>query len=143
MSDWRALTPEETTRVPIIFEAAEFNTASNVYYAEVKGKPLTTSRLEDPWSFSDTGEPITVEEFLDLLPGSRLLDNFNPIKCTGTFRGKNVRWSRSKDKFVYKNNHPVDFSITQEEEEVSQVLESATEAVSSTLTQISQTHSTP
>jgi hypothetical protein len=87
----------------------------NLIYA-----PSTTG----PWRFDTNNTLVLPEHLEELYPNISLIQNLNGSNLTGTWKDKNVQWSRSRAHWQYFNGAPVRFT---EEEEVTATLDTTLE----------------
>src|SRR5712672_335943 len=138
--DNRPLTKEETDLLPFDFlnayYAAPDSTNTSYYFARWHGRLAYSIDLNRGWCYEDDDTDITLDHWEDHYPGFRYLNNHRvaPYLC-GTHNGRSVRWSRSQHHWEYLNHRPVDFSH-EEEEQVTELLESATLSTSRALSSL-------
>jgi hypothetical protein len=89
-----------------------------------------------PWQFlhdDESATAVTEQDWENVHLGySRIyITTNNRQELVGTYNEKDVRWSKSKNSFIYRNNHRVDFSKTNDsdEEQVSSLLEASLQSV--------------
>jgi hypothetical protein len=107
-----------------------------LYSAIWQGKPVVGETTFGPWEFlhdNQSRERVTEQHWDEVHPGFSRVDvtTNTPHELSGTYNGKEVRWSRSKNSFIYRNNHRVDFSKhdDSDEEQVSSLLEASLQSV--------------
>src|SRR6202789_993161 len=126
--------------------------AANLHYGFTPNRILTDPNLDDflvystfwneqplvgdstcgPWAFLHPDQstvPVTNDDWEKAHPGFShitVTENSTP-RLEGTYKGKTVRWSRSKNSFIYGNFHCVTF--TDEEEEVSSLLDASIQPI--------------
>jgi hypothetical protein len=107
-----------------------------LYSAIWQGKPVVGETTFGPWEFlhdDQSRERVTEQHWDEVHPGFSRVDvtTNTPHELSGTYNGKEVRWSRSKNSFIYRNNHRVDFSKhdDSDEEQVSSLLEASLQSV--------------
>src|SRR5712672_185463 len=138
--DDRPLTKEETDLLPFDFlnayYAAPDSTNTSYYFARWHGRLAYSIDLNRGWCYEDDDTDVTLDHWEDHYPGFRYLNNHRvaPYLC-GTHNGRSVRWSRSQHHWEYLNHRPVDFSH-EEEEQVTELLESATLSTSRALSSL-------
>src|SRR6202789_2391775 len=103
-----------------------------VFSALWNGQALVGDSARGPWSFLNPDEstvPVTNDDWEKAHPGFShvLITENNTTRLEGTYKGKTVRWSRSKNSFIYGNFHRVTF--TDEEEEVSSLLDASIQSI--------------
>src|ERR1700677_500428 len=103
-----------------------------VFSALWNEQALVGDSARGPWNFLNPDEstvPVTDDDWEKGHPGfSHITVTENSTtRLEGTYKGKTVRWSRSKNSFIYGNFHRVTF--TDEEEEVSSLLDASIQSI--------------
>src|SRR6202789_673392 len=103
-----------------------------VYSALWNEQPLVGDSTRGPWAFLKPDQstvPVTDDDWEKAHPGfSHITVTENTTtRLEGTYKGKTVRWSQSKNSFIYGNFHRVTF--TDEEEEVSFLLDASIQSI--------------
>jgi hypothetical protein len=95
-----------------------------IFYCYWNKNLIYAPSVTGPWRF-DTNDALVLPEHLkELYPNISLIQNLNGSNLTGTWKDKNVQWSRSGARWQYFNGAPVRFT---EEEEVTAVLNTTLE----------------
>jgi hypothetical protein len=144
MSKDRNLTEEEEVKAATFFEDIWFTSKYNRYHALRSKQIFYSERPIGPWFHLATDQPVTEEDFFKLFPGLSHIAEINWKHLTGIYQDKEVQWSTKHEHFAYSNHREVDFSESEESDQdpdqakVSQLLESATQAVASLSSKLSQ-----
>jgi hypothetical protein len=148
-------TSNETDQLPYGYKPnkiliADSNPDTTIYNAVWYNDPVLALHPTGPWALINQGkenEQITLVHWEQAHPGITHVDVTNWHTLEGTFNDSFVRWSYSRQYWVYRNNRKVNFpEKPSEEEEVSQVLDesiSALEQTRSKLTPLTPTTSLP
>jgi hypothetical protein len=151
----RQWTKEETDLLPYDYEPNKILIADSdpdtiIYNAVWNNDPVLALDPTGPWALIKQGEEneqITLVHWEQAHPGITHVNIDNWHTLEGTFNNSFVRWSYSRQYWVYGNNQKVTFpEKPSEEEEVSQVLDesiSALERTRSKLTLLTPTTSLP
>jgi hypothetical protein len=144
MSDqFRDLTAEESLLVPVFFDDAYFDLANNLYKASWGNHFLRSDDLKLPWIFTLNDQEISKEDLEDTCPGYNCIKQLESRTLIGEYQHKGVYWSSKEQAWTFNNHKEVIFSDSDEPEsedepnseseqaEVSQLIESATKAVTS------------
>jgi hypothetical protein len=104
-----------------------------VYSALWNGEPLVEETTRGPWAFlkpDQSTTAVTDDDWEKAHPGfSHVTVTENTqTRLEGTYKGKTVRWSRSKNSFIYGNYHRVSFT-DEEEEQVSSLLDASIQSI--------------
>src|SRR5712671_3241610 len=138
--DNQPLTKEETDLLPFNFlnayYAAPDSTNTSYYFARWHGRLAYSIDLNRGWCYEDDDTDVTLDHWEDHYPGFRYLNNRRVAPyLRGTHNGRSVCWSRSQHHWEYLNHHPVNFSH-EEEEQVTELLHSATLSTSHALSSL-------
>src|SRR6202789_3021642 len=103
-----------------------------IFSALWNGQALVGDSARGPWFFLEPDEStitVTDDDWEKAHPGFShiLITENNTTRLEGTYKGKTVRWSRSKNSFIYGNFHRVTF--TDKEEEVSSLLDASIQSI--------------
>jgi hypothetical protein len=151
----RQWTKEETDLLPFSYKPNKILIADSdpdtiIYNATWYNDPVLALDPTGPWALIKQGEEneqITLVHWEQAHPGITHVNVDNWHTLEGTFNNSFVRWSYSRQYWVYGNNRKVTFpEKPSEEEEVSQVLDesiSALERTRSKLTPLTPTTSLP
>ena len=141
--DWEE---NELALLPYGFEPLEVlvnkNNADDVAFtAKWRTLQVATDHLRKPWNIikqDKSIELITQNNHWELVhPGIKHITVTDWKTLTGTFQDKAVHWSKTNNTFLYDNNRRVHFpQKPDEEEEVSQLLESSTQILERTKTKL-------
>ena len=138
----RGLTPEEEDLRPVYFDDAYFSLEDNLVHAQLFEQEATSETGGFPWKYASTNEHIPEEDFERFFPHIHDIDDLNWTTLVGSYRGKTVSWSFRRDRWVYQNQRAVYFPSTpdssEEQAQVTELLESATKTVATLLRQVSQ-----
>jgi hypothetical protein len=165
MSNRRDLTEEEERYRPIYFTNPYFSLTDYLVHAFWLEQEITSLDGNFPWTFKETNKPITTSDLENAYPNLDKVTNVDYIFLDGTYHDKKVTLNFQTNRWIYRNNKEVQFSDSEDETsdqepshdppeqpdsdneqaEVSQILESATQTVASLITRISrpQTPQTP
>jgi hypothetical protein len=104
-----------------------------VYSALWNGEPLVGESTRGPWAFlkpDQSTTPVTDDDWEKKHPGFShiTVTENNQTRLEGTYKEKTVRWSRSKNSFIYGNYHHVTFT-DEEEEQVSSLLDANIQSI--------------
>ena len=108
MSKSQQLTPDEVTRVPFPLTDLGFLPESTTYHGRFGDSLLFAQQPEGPWILED-GTNIPPDVFVRNVPNSTYISQIRAKDLTGTYNGKQVRFSVSRGEWIYQNNHPVTF----------------------------------
>jgi hypothetical protein len=151
----RQWTKEETDLLPFGYKPNKILIADSdpdtiIYNATWYNDPVLALDPTGPWALIKQGEEneqVTLTHWEQAHPGITHVNVDNWHTLEGTFNDSFVRWSYSRQYWVYRNNRKVTFpEKPSEEEEVSQVLDesiSALERTRSKLTPLTPTTSLP
>jgi hypothetical protein len=160
----RPLTTEERRHIPIDYKDAYYSFTNQRVEANWNGNLVYSEIRKFPWTFTETGKQVTTAYYARQYPGYKKLSDFNYQILGGLYHTKKVCWNNTKHCWQYLNNQDIQFSdseeelkeTTQEQEgeastsdqhqdpesdnqaEVSQLLESAAQKVSALITQVSR-----
>src|ERR1700679_3021278 len=103
-----------------------------VYSALWNEQPLVGETTRGLWAFLKPNQstvPVTNNDWEKTHPGFSHISvtENSQTRLEGTYKGKTVRWSRSKNSFIYGNFHRVTF--TDEEEEVFSLLDASIQSI--------------
>jgi len=152
--DQRALTEEEDDLIPIYFYDSYISLDDHTFFATWNGRTVTSMNRQFPWVFEDTGIQVTDKDYELVYPNFTKLQEVDYHYLHGRYHNKVVSWSFSRETWLYKNNRRVVFDSEESEEgstppssspdsdketqEVSQLLESATQSLTTVLAHVSQ-----
>jgi hypothetical protein len=159
----RPLTTDERKRIPIDYREPYYSLTNQHIIATWNEYPVHSEKGKFPWTITESGQQITTHHYAREYPGYKKLEDFNYQILGGLYHTKKVRWSSNKHCWQYLNNQNIEFSdsesdpdkTTQEQEEeastskpqeqesddqaeVSQLLESTTEKISKLISQVSR-----
>ena len=113
-------TEEDVNTLP--FDATDhevyFNQETQVrsQFANWNDQPI--QRYEQgPWENYHTDKPLTLDDWEKYYPFTSEIRELDKHTLTGTYRNKQVRWSRTQKTWTYRNHHPVNFYILLENPE--------------------------
>src|SRR5712672_1996601 len=138
--DDRPLTKEETDLLPFNFlnayYAAPDSTNTSYYFARWHGRLTYSIDLNRGWCYEDNDTDVTLDHWEDHYPGFQYLNDRRVAPyLRSTHNGRSVHWSRSQNHWEYLNHRPIDFSH-KEEEQVTELLQSATLSTSHALSSL-------
>src|SRR5712671_5479989 len=138
--DDRPLNKEETNLLPFDFidtyYAAPDSNNTSYYFTRWHSRLAYSIDLNRGWCYKDDNSDVTLDHWEDHCPSFRYLNDCRVAPyLRGTHNGRSVRWSRSQNHWEYLNHRPIDFSHD-EEEQVTELLESATLSTSSALSSL-------
>ena len=142
---------DEAALAPFGFEpdlVTDFRDGNTVYSAKWKTESVIAPAPLGPWRIirpdNNEPEPVTTDHWKVVHPGIQHVSILDWHALTGTYDDKNVRWSRTQNRFVYDNNCAVIFPTEEEGEaaEVSQLLESSRQTLERTATKVTPSSST-
>jgi hypothetical protein len=119
-------TREELANLPYDAENSYIQIPTNlesgveIFYCYWNKHLIYTPSVTGPWRFDTDNAPVLPEHLEELYPNISLIKNLNGSNLTGTWKDKNIQWSRSGARWQYFNGAPVCFT---EEEEVTTVLD--------------------
>jgi hypothetical protein len=127
LRNWECLpTKEELASLPYDAENSyiqiptDLENRVEIFYCYWNKHLIYAPSVTGPWRF-DTNDALVLPEHLkELYPNISLIKNLNSLNLTGTWKDKNVWWSRSRAHWQYFNGAPVCFT---EEEEVTTALD--------------------
>jgi hypothetical protein len=163
------LTPEQIALLPFDFINATYEPALipgniDIYWASWNSRLVYALEPQGPWSFDNPERQITESDWEHYYPG------FSQVSITnigdplvGTFDNKEVCWSRSKQHWEYLNHRSVTFPTQEEQtfhspatplsslpleeddeqEQVSQLLDTALQTTTRIVTSLTPRHSSP
>jgi hypothetical protein len=104
-----------------------------VYSALWNEKAVVRDTPRGPWAFIHSDQSthkVTDDDWEKAHPGYShvLIQDNNQTTLTGTYNGKAVRWSRSKNSFIYGNYHRISFT-DEEEKQVSSLLDASIQSI--------------
>jgi hypothetical protein len=158
----RPLTIEEKRRIPIDYKDPYYSLTNQRIEATWNKYPVYSEKGKFPWTITKTKQNITTRYYAREYPGYKKLEDFNYQILGGLYHTKKVRWNDDKRCWQYLNYQDVQFSDSEEEPEettqaqeastsaqhqdpesddqaeVSQLLESAAQKVSALITQVSR-----
>ena len=137
---------DELNQIPFGFEpllVTGFANKEIVFSAKWRSEALIAPTPTGPWHIiqpgTDKREPLTASHWKVVHPGIQHLDITDWHNLAGTYNEKNIRWSRTQNRFVYDNSRPVNFPAEEEDEtaEVSQLLETSQRILERTTAKVS------
>ena len=103
-------TEEELTNLPYNFTDLVIYEEGNQRVAYTVWNDRDVTKLhQKPWQFEHSSEVITRDDWEQFYPGHSRVHVTNHRSLEGTFDNKYVRWSKSQNSWVYRNNRPVHF----------------------------------
>ena len=151
MSDFRDLTEEERSQAPSYFTEVYYSLADSSYHALWGNHTLYATEFKGPWFYLDTGKRVLKEHFEEEFLLISFVTQLNWATSSGRYNDKSVHWSFRSKRWNYSNHREVEFSSGESSEgsanskesdsdqaEVSQLIESATQAVASLSSKLSQ-----
>src|SRR5882762_427402 len=141
------LNKDELDLLPFDFKDAYYtapdSTNTCYYFTKWHGRLAYSTNLNQGWFYEDDDSDVTLEQWEHHYPGFQHLDDRRVAPhLRGTYKGKSVRWSRSQNHWEYLNHHAVDFTA-EDEQQVSDLLESATLSTSRALSSLTPEQCTP
>jgi hypothetical protein len=160
----RPVTTDEKRRILIDYKDPYYSLTNQRFEATWNDYPVYSETGKFPWIITESGQQITTQYYEREYPGYGRLENFNYQILGGLYHTKKVRWNSNRRCWQYLNNQNVQFSDSEEEPEettqaqegeaststqhqdpesddqaeVSQLLESAAQEVSTLITQVSR-----
>jgi hypothetical protein len=160
----RSVTTDEKRQIPIDYKDPYYSLTNQRFEATWNEYPVHSETGKFPWFITESGQQITTRYYEREYPGYGKLENFNYQILGGLYHTKKVHWNSNKRCWQYLNNQNVQFSDSEEEPEettqaqegeaststqhqdpesddqaeVSQLLESAAQKVSALITQVSR-----
>ena len=143
----RPLNKDELDLLPFDFKDAYYakpdSTNTQYYFAKWHGRLAYSTDLNQGWFYEDDDSDVTLEQWENHYPGFQHLNDRRVAPyLRGTYKGKSVRWSRSQNHWEYLNHRAVDFTA-EDEQQVSDLLESATLSTSRVLSSLTPEQRTP
>src|SRR6266571_6007683 len=156
MSDKRRdLTEEESESVPSYFNNPFYSLEDNLVYATWNGRVVSSLNAKFPWTFVDKQRQVHFDDYKESFLNIERVFDLEYTGLTGQYRSKSVGWSNARQCWIYKNNRVVVFTDSEEEasdpetprddlgsddeqEEVSQLLESITQSITAIVGQLLQ-----
>jgi hypothetical protein len=104
-----------------------------VYSALWNEKAVVRDTPRGPWAFIHPDQStveVTNDDWKQAHPeySHVLIEDNNQTTLAGTYNGKTVCWSRSKNSFIYRNYHRVNFT-DKEEKQVSSLLDASIQSI--------------
>jgi hypothetical protein len=159
----RPLTTDEGKQIPVDYRKPYYSLTNQRVEATWNEYPVHSEKGKFPWTITETGQQITTRHYAREYPGYEKLEDFNYQILGGLYHTKKVHWSNNKRCWQYLNNQSIEFSDSednpdkttpeqegeastskpQEQEsddqaEVSQLLESTTKKISELISQVSR-----
>jgi len=143
----RPLNKDELDLLPFDFKDAYYakpdSTNTQYYFAKWHGRLAYSTDLNQGWFYEDDDSDVTLEQWENHYPGFQHLNDRRVAPyLRGTYKGKSVRWSRSQNHWEYLNHRAIDFTA-EDEQQVSDLLESATLSTSHALSSLTPEQRTP
>src|SRR6266702_4022292 len=155
MSDKRRdLTEEESESVPSYFNNPFYSLEDNLVYATWNGRVVSSLNAKFPWTFVDKQRQVHFDDYKESFLNIERVFDLEYTGLTGQYRSKSVGWSNAQQRWIYRNNRVVVFTDSEkeasdpetpqddlgsddEQEEVSQLLESVTQSITAVVGQLS------
>jgi len=124
MSDWEkcqqrfpnrvSLNNEERSHLSILFEDyfAATEDAQRFLFATLGDAILWSAGPSHPWRYLDDNSTVTNEVLTARFLDKEYIDNLHPLKGTGQYQGKEVKFSTARYCWIYLNNQTVHFHGT-------------------------------
>jgi len=81
-------------------------------FANLEGLPIWSAGPTHPWRDLDDNEPISDELLTAKFLNKEYIDDLHKLKGTGTYQGKDVKYSLTRSCWIYLNNRTVHFHGT-------------------------------
>ena len=118
--DERPLTQDELARIPYFFANLEYSVKNQYYFGILAGSYFFGDTPEGPWT-DDKNNVLDDADYLSFIPDSQYVSQIDLKLLHGVYRNKPVRFSVSQNRWVYHNNHPVNFQASQSQTSLSSV----------------------
>ena len=151
----RELTEEEELRIPRYFTNKYYSITYESYYATWGSLNISSNTGDFPWLISIQNRDLNDNDYEEACPGYKQIEDIDFYNLISQYHGKEVAWSSNKNGWYYRNHRKVifqtEFGTPQgkspsnhdsepDEEEVSQLLDSATQTLTALLAQASGPH---
>jgi hypothetical protein len=124
------LTETERTHLPYTVRDsfATNSQGDRVLFAQFGNKAIYSRGVGYPWKFEEDREVVSEQLLRASFLNYRLVNNLNPFKGTAEFWGKEVKYDKRSNCWIYLNNCPVNFNTSErntpaEEEDTARVEE--------------------
>src|SRR6266702_2596229 len=151
----RDLTKYESQSVPSYFDDPFYSLEDNLVYATWNERVVSSFDGKFPWTFIAEQRQVHFDDYKESFPNIERVFNLEYTGLTGQYHGKSVGWSNARQQWIYKNNRVVVFTDLEEQasdpetprdnlgsddkqEEVSQLLESVTQSITTVVGQLSR-----
>jgi hypothetical protein len=153
----RPLSEEEEQTLPLDFNDAYYSFDDNRFHATWFKQELHSTTPTFPWFFTDGNEELAQRHYEAAYPNFKKIEGFDYVLIEGRYKTKKVYWDFDKKRWNYQNHRTVHFSDSESESpsegeeepqeerpesddqaEVSQLLESTTQTVTTLLARVSQ-----
>jgi hypothetical protein len=100
-----------------------------ILFAHFRNEAIYSQGVGHTWKFEEDRELVSEQTLWALFVDYRLVDNLDPFIGTTDFWGKEIKYNRRDNRWVYHNNRPVNFhtpsehNMPVEEEDTAQVEE--------------------
>src|SRR6266403_1610512 len=141
------LTKEEQKLAPTYFDDLSVSLVDNNFYTTWNNHPLKSETPCGPWTLLDLNRTLEPSDVYSTCSNYHCVSNVSFCTLIGHYKDKDVHWHPTNQRWQYKNNHPVIFSLTpkpsptpseQDEEEVASTLASVTQCIESLVSQVSR-----
>jgi len=119
MSEWENCTKQfpfrtsitEPEREHLLIAVSDYFVATekgkHFIFANLGGTPLWSAGPEYPWRYLEDNELVGDAFFTARFLDTEYIDNIHPLKGTGQYQGKEVKYSIPRNCWVYLNNRTV------------------------------------
>ena len=108
------LTESEKEYIPIAFNDhfAATDQGQRFLFGLIADAILWSAGPTHPWRYLEDNELVSEERLTARFLNKEYIDNLHPLKGTGQYQGKEVKYNISKNLWVYLNNRTVHFHGT-------------------------------
>jgi hypothetical protein len=105
------LTEQETTHLP--YTSKEFFATNirgkQILFVKFGNEAIYSRGVGHTWKYKDGRETIEESHFKASFIDHRLVNNLDYLTGTAEFRGKEIKYDKKNNRWVYLNNRPVNF----------------------------------
>src|SRR6266581_6531197 len=108
------LTESEKEHIPLAFgdHFAATDQGQRFLFGCIQDDTFWSAGPTQPWRYLEDNKPIGTELLTATFLDKESIDNLHPIKGTGQYQGKEVKYSIQRNCWVYLNNRTVHFHST-------------------------------
>jgi hypothetical protein len=85
-----------------------------ILFAKFGNEAIYSQGVGHTWKFEEDREIVNKAHFKATFVDYRLVDNLNYLTRIAEFRGKEIKYNKRNNRWVYLNNHPVNFHTPSE-----------------------------